>query len=94
MSESLKEHYTGTSDLIKVGDSVYVDGRGGMIQEICLPNTQVASDYGCARTGGLLILFDDGVLELLHFGSDFSIERRDIGGPGQSIPPELPSTKR
>jgi hypothetical protein len=77
MSESLSEKYTRSFDFVKAGNSVYVDGLGGVVQEVCLPNTQLASNYGCEKTGGLLILFDDGVLELLHFGSDFAIERRD-----------------
>jgi hypothetical protein len=76
MDEVLNEKYTGSSELIKKGDSVFVEERGGQIEEVCLPHTQLARDYSCENSGGILILFDDGILELLPFGLDYCVKRR------------------
>jgi hypothetical protein len=78
MDEVLNEKYTGSSELIKKGDSVYVKDEelGGQVKEVCLPHTQLARDYSCEETGGILVLFDDGILELLPFGLDYCIKRR------------------
>jgi hypothetical protein len=72
----LSQKYTGSSELVKKGDSVYVEDRGGLVKEVCLPHTKLARDYSCEETGGILILFDDGVLELLPFGLNYCIKRR------------------
>jgi hypothetical protein len=78
MDEVLNEKYTGSSELIKQGDSIYVEDEelGGQVKEVCLPHTQLAKDYSCEETGGILVLFDDGILELLPFGLDYRIKRR------------------
>ena len=68
MSHKLSEFYTDTQSLISTNDRVAVDGRIGTVHEVCLANSLIAETYACAETGGILILFDDGVLTLLPFG--------------------------
>ncbi|HTI70128.1 MAG TPA: hypothetical protein VMF06_09185 [Candidatus Limnocylindria bacterium] len=66
--EMLGPCYTDSSIAIKRGDRVNVDGEKGQIGEVCLPHTELARDYSCEETGGLLVQFDDGILALLPFG--------------------------
>jgi hypothetical protein len=80
----LNEKYTGSSEVIKKGDSIYLEGEewGGQVKEVCLPHTQLAQAYKCEKTGGILVLFDDGILALLPFGSDHCIKRRPAAETG------------
>jgi len=54
---------------------IILDGHPGQIKEVCLPGTQLADVFDCKETGGLLILFDDGILTLLPFGNSHCIEK-------------------
>jgi len=80
MPDHLLGHkYTESHELVKKGDLVRVDDLGGLVEEVCLPGSQLASDYSCKGTGGLLIRFDDGILALLPFGHYHRITRRIEG---------------
>jgi len=83
----LNEKYAGSSELIKKGDWIYLEGEewGGQVKEVCLPHTELARAYNCEETGGILVLFDDGILALLDFGSDHCIKRRRAGSSGDTI---------
>lgn len=84
--------YTDSREPVKKGDSVFVDGRGGRVDAVCLPESQLARHYSCERTGGLLIQFDDEILALLPFGHFHRITKRADGDAvGQG--PLLPRTK-
>jgi hypothetical protein len=64
----LSKFYTSTEEEIHSGDRINLDGRFGLVEIVCKPNSDVAETYACFASGGLLILFDDGVLELIPFG--------------------------
>ena len=64
----LSRFYTNSGDEIHPGDKVILDGRVGVIELVCLPNSTIAASYACRDSGGLLIMFDDGILELIPFG--------------------------
>lgn len=77
---AMSEHELGsvyTDSLLPVekGDSVLVDDWKAQIQEVCFPCTQLARDYSCEETGGLLILSHDGILVLLPFGTYHTITK-------------------
>lgn len=71
--------YTDSREPVKKGDLVFVDERGGRVDAVCLPGSQLARDYSCERTGGLLIQFEDGILALLPFGYFHRITKREYG---------------
>jgi hypothetical protein len=52
---------------INVGDQVEVVGKRGAIVALVQPDTRDASDYACSTTGGILIRFEDGDLQLWPF---------------------------
>ncbi len=60
--------YTNSQEPIKKGDLVLVDDLHGRVDEVCMPGSELADSFNCEDTGGLLILFEDGVLSLLPFG--------------------------
>ena len=49
---------------MNVGDQVEVIGKRGVIVALVQPGTRDASDYACSKTGGILMRFDDGDLQL------------------------------
>lgn len=61
-------NYADSDEPVRKGDSVRVDERIGVVEEVCLPGSPEAEDFYCGDTGGLLIRFRDGVLEFLPFG--------------------------
>ena len=71
--------YADSRKPVKKGDLVFVDDRTGRVDAVCLPHSQLARDYSCERTGGLLIQFDDGILALLPFGHFHRITKRPVG---------------
>lgn len=71
--------YNDSREPVKKGDLVFVDDRGGRVDAVCLPESQLSRDYSCAPTGGLLIQFDDGILALLPFGHFHRITKRADG---------------
>jgi hypothetical protein len=71
----LNEYYQDSGLRISNGDRIILDGRIGTIEEVCLPQSPSSLDYNCHTSGGLLILFDDAVLELIPFGFDRKIEK-------------------
>jgi hypothetical protein len=68
--------YSGSEDLVTKGHLVMVDDRPGNIEEVCMPRSREAVNHYCEDTGGLLVRFDDGFLELLPFGHCHRIEKR------------------
>lgn len=64
----LSWEFADSGEPVTKGDVVMVDDRSGVVQELCMPNSHEAENYYCEDTGGLLIKFDDGLLELLPFG--------------------------
>jgi hypothetical protein len=80
----LGPNYSGTSIPIQQGDRVVVDGRHGEVQLVCPPGSDNAINYSCTISGGLLIMFFDGILELLHYGSYHEINKEDSEGKGES----------
>ena len=69
MNDVLSSIYTSDPGrLIKSGDRIEIDRRQGHVQLVCMPGSEDADNYACTSTGGLLILFDDGILELQPFG--------------------------
>lgn len=69
--------YTDSNESVQKGDLVCVDELMGQVEEVCLSGTQLASDYSCKDTGGLLIQFDDGILALLPFGHRHRISKQN-----------------
>ena len=69
----LNHHYSGSLEPININDSVIVDDRSGLIVLVCMPQTKPAEDYYCEDTGGILVRFTDGLLELLPFGHSHKI---------------------
>ena len=66
--ETLASIYNASKEFINVGDYAMVDDRAGYIREVCMPGTVIAEHYCCEESGGLLIEFENGLLELLPFG--------------------------
>jgi hypothetical protein len=50
--------------LVKVGDVILVINKPGRIEQILEKGTSEAEAYHCYDSGGLLIRFDDGDLQL------------------------------
>ena len=69
--------YNDSHDVIKKGDLVFYDNLPGRIEEVCMPDTQLAEYFSCEDTGGLLIQFDDGPLVLEPFGQKNRVIRRN-----------------
>ena len=61
--------YTGTSISIRNRDRVVVDDRYGSIELVCTPQSDMAFACSCGQTGGLLILFDNGIRTLIPIGN-------------------------
>ena len=72
----ISAEYSDTGQLVRKGELVFVDGNPGRVEEVCQPGTELARNYACEETGGLLILFDDGILELRPFGYFGNISRQ------------------
>jgi hypothetical protein len=70
--------YSDTDVLIEVGDRIVLDGHRGTVEEVCLPGTDLARTYSCEDTGGLLILFEGGILVLEPIGV-FAFVEQQIG---------------
>jgi hypothetical protein len=66
----ISSKYTESGKAIKKGDRICLDARKGQVKKVCLAGTKLAKDYSCSESGGLLILFDDEILELHDFGGD------------------------
>lgn len=82
--------FSDSCDFVRVGDIVVIDCRRGVVQEVCLPHTEHAQDCSCWESGGLLILFDDRMLELRPFNFIETIHRADSGDAEQcaaDLPP-------
>lgn len=62
---------------VLLGDRIEVAGKPGTIEGIFGPETQEAAAYFCRETGGLLIEFDDGDLQVwLDANEDLIFVRR------------------
>jgi hypothetical protein len=68
--------YNDSQKPVQKGDLVLVDNDPGQIEEVCSPGTELARNYSCEETGGLLIQFDDGILALLPYGHYHRITKR------------------
>jgi hypothetical protein len=75
-SDVLSWKYSDSDESVRKGDVVMVDDRCGVVQELCMPDSPEAENYYCEDTGGVLIKFEDGLLELLPFGHHHRIEQR------------------
>jgi hypothetical protein len=53
-----------TGEVVELGDLVTIIGKQATIETIILGHTQEASDFKCFETGGLLIAFANGDLQL------------------------------
>lgn len=71
--------YDDSEEFVKKGDWVYVDDLRGQIKEVCLPKSRLARAYSCQDSGGLLILFEDGILELRNFGAEADFRKAPPG---------------
>ena len=70
MSEQvIGPNYTETSVPLRAGDRVIFDCRHGLIEHVCPPASQLAAAYSCEETGGVVIIFDDSIRELIPFGT-------------------------
>lgn len=67
-NDVLSWKYADSAKPVRKGDVVMVDDRSGVVEELCLTDSREAEAYDCEDTGGLLIRFSDGFLELLPFG--------------------------
>jgi len=56
-------HYH-TGELIRDGDLVAVAGKRAVIDRVISERTRESQDFSCFETGGLLIKFEDGDLQL------------------------------
>jgi hypothetical protein len=68
--------YSDSKEPIQNGDLVYIDGLPALIEGVYFPKTTAAKDCYCEDTGGLLVLYDDGILVLLPFGHHHRVTRR------------------
>ncbi len=73
---ALSWKYSDSDEPLKKGDSVILDNRSGLIEEVCMPGSQPAENHCCEETGGLLVRFEDGLLELLPFGHHHRIVKK------------------
>jgi len=53
-----------TGEVVLNGDSVKVQNKIGTVVGLFQPGTEQAKDYSCSDTGGVLIEFTDGDLQL------------------------------
>lgn len=81
-SDRLGYNYNDSDELIKEGDLIVLDGHPGRVRGVFLPETRSAEDYNCEDTGGILVLYDDGVLALHPIGYSHQIRKR-----GESVRP-------
>lgn len=59
------------------GDSIVIDEeREAKVKGVFPPNSSAAEDYSCKKTGGILMLYDDGILILHPLGMDHEIRQR------------------
>jgi hypothetical protein len=85
MDDRISEKYNDSKEPIKEGDLVLVDGRPGRVEGVFMANTQLADDYSCEDTGGVLILCDDGILELHPFGNYGPVIKRESEGSDKQL---------
>lgn len=80
-SDVLSWKYADSDEPIRKGDSVMVDDRPGVVEEVCMVGSREAENHYCDDTGGLLIKFGDGLLELLPFGHHHRIVKIEASAP-------------
>ena len=49
---------------IRLGDRISVSGKKGFVERVIAANTLEAKDYSCVDTGGVLLRFESGDLQL------------------------------
>jgi hypothetical protein len=62
MTKTIWHYSTGAP--INIGDRISLGHKEGVIEEIFSAMTQRAMDFKCAETGGLLLRFEDGDLQV------------------------------
>lgn len=63
MNAARKFEYS-SGEAVLDGDIVSVNGKAGVVESVLQPGDQRAIGYSCADTGGVLITFNDGDLQL------------------------------
>ena len=53
-----------TGEEVAAGDVVDINHRCAVVEKLIAPGTADASDFGCEATGGVLLQFGDGDLQL------------------------------
>ena len=66
--------YDSKNAILEGDVALFDDDRKCVIEGVLFPNTQLAKDYSCESTGGILCLFEDGVLALMPFTNDHQME--------------------
>jgi hypothetical protein len=81
----MKTFYYVTGEQVLIGDRISVASKQGAIENILMPETEDAKDFDCKETGGLLINFEDGDLQLWsEVDEDLMFVDRDCHRTGPS----------
>jgi hypothetical protein len=77
--------YSESSNPITQGDRISVDGNLGFVKLVCLPKTNESHYYSCQETGGILVLYDNGILILELFESYHFFEKISLPPGSQAV---------
>ena len=73
-----------TGCLIDKGDRIVVIDQQGVVEEVVIPQTPQAKDYSCFNTGGVLLRFDSGDLQLWpYINEDLVLIRKGGASSGR-----------
>ena len=86
--------YSNGSD-VHEGDLISVCGRRGWVERIFTPGTPGAMDFSCFDTGGVLLNFESGDLQLWpYIDEDLVLLGRGCAGEATSHGDESPDGRR
>lgn len=74
------EFYYLTGERICAGDAVLAGGKQAIVESVLLKNTNDARNFSCYETGGVLLAFQDGDLQLWpYINEDLELIRGNTG---------------
>ena len=78
--------------VIQEGDLISVAGHRGHVERIFMAGTPEAGDFACGKTGGVLLNFDNGDLQVWPFINEdlVLLGRRGEGQPDWARSPSSP----
>lgn len=73
----MKPFHYSEGELVCEGDIVLIVNKRAVIERVMAKHSRDAQDYACSETGGLLLKFEDGDLQVWpHVNEDLRLVQR------------------